>query len=90
MFVTRHFLDARISATGTDWFYPFTIERKGNVAHHGAVLSANRPAKKAAAAAKRQKKEERLGRKAQKEQWLKKRGAKDASHRRSGSEQDEE
>jgi acyl-CoA synthetase (AMP-forming)/AMP-acid ligase II len=77
-------------ATGTDWFYPFPIEREGNVAHHGAVLSANRPAKKAAAAAKRQKKEERLGRKAQKEQWLKKRGAKDASHRRSGSEQDEE
>jgi acyl-CoA synthetase (AMP-forming)/AMP-acid ligase II len=53
--------------TGSDWFYPFPIDRETNYAHHAGMLNAHRPAKKAAVLGKKEKREERLAWRAEKE-----------------------
>jgi acyl-CoA synthetase (AMP-forming)/AMP-acid ligase II len=49
-------------ATGTDWFYPFPIDREANLALHDQVLEANRPTKQAERAKRNGKRQARLGR----------------------------
>jgi acyl-CoA synthetase (AMP-forming)/AMP-acid ligase II len=77
-------------ATGTDWFYPFPLDRKNNAEHHRAALDINKPAKRAEAAARLKGKEERRARRANKEQSQAETGTKSAARRRRAKKGGEE
>jgi len=69
--------------TGTDWFYPFPIDRAANVTHHDTALAA-RSARRAQAAGRLERKEMRRAWKAKKEERA------NRALRKRGSPQDDE
>lgn len=80
----------RVAPTGTDWFYPFPIDRETNVAHIDNARNAHKPARRAEIANRQRSQEERRSQKAQKARLREERAATHALRKRRKSTEDEE